>query len=71
MARTIGQTCRVTGIVQNLDDGRVLLVVEGAQPEIEGFLTRVDDEMGRYIRDRKVTTGPATGEFHDFHIRAS
>ena len=59
----------VTGYVQNLPDGQVLVVAEGRPDELDGFLDRLNTEMAPYIRDAHVTTGPASGEFDSFDVR--
>jgi acylphosphatase len=56
------------GFVRNLDDGRVQMVVEGRADEIDGFLKRLRDEMGRYIQDVAVSTSEASGKFERFEI---
>jgi acylphosphatase len=60
----------VTGYVQNLSDGRVLLVAEGGQDDLDRFLAAVGAEMGRHIDEVQVNILPATGEFTQFAIRA-
>lgn len=67
--RNIASRYAVTGFVQNLHDGRVLLVVEGAGHEIDGLLGDLRAEMRNYIRGEQATTSAATGEFNDFAIR--
>jgi len=70
--QTTSETARrfaVTGFVENLSDGRVRAVVEGAAAEIERFLEGVEAELERYIGGRQRSTDAATGEFSDFHIR--
>jgi acylphosphatase len=67
-ARSIAQRYEVAGTVQNLDDGRVLLIAEGALAELDRFLADVSETMGRFIHDTKVATSPATGEFTTFSI---
>ena len=49
----------VTGFVENLPDGRVLLVTEGESHEIDGFLAAFADRMVGFIRkiDRNDVTG--------------
>ena len=59
----------VRGFVQNLHDGRVLLVVEGARRSLETFIDAVQAEMERYIVDTQTTVLPATGEFTRFEVR--
>jgi len=44
------------------------MVVEGRADEIDGFLKRLRDEMGRYIQDVDVSTSVASGEFEQFEI---
>jgi acylphosphatase len=67
-ARTVAQRYDVSGFVRNLDDGRVQVVVEGRADEIDGFLKRLADEMGRYIRHVDVSASSANGEFERFEI---
>ena len=59
----------VEGFVQNLDDGRVLVVAEGEPGELDRFFARLQDEMAHNIRQTQVTPGPATGEFVGFGVR--
>jgi acylphosphatase len=59
----------VSGYVRNLSDGRVELVLEGDDSEIEKVLAGIDEQMGRYIKDVKISQSPATGEFGQFSIR--
>lgn len=63
-----GRFC-VDGFVQNLDDGRVLLVVEGECQELQRFIDAVSAEMDRYIADVQSVRTAATGEFVDFSLR--
>lgn len=67
--RSVARDFPVTGYVRNTRDGRVELVIEGPPDEVDGFIRAVQAEMGGYIRDPQVETGPATGEFPDFRIR--
>jgi len=65
----IAQRHDVTGTVENLPDGRVRLVAEGEQPELDAFLRDVQQAMARYIQNTTTDTDNATGEFPDFHIK--
>jgi acylphosphatase len=55
----------VTGYVQNLPDGRVLLVTEGEREQVQGLVDAVRQEMGRYINNATVKESDATCEFGD------
>jgi acylphosphatase len=59
----------VAGYVQNLPDGRVLVVAEGRPDELDRFLDRMKAEMASYIRDAHIATHAASGEFEDFEVR--
>jgi acylphosphatase len=59
----------VTGIVRNLPDGRVELIAEGAQEELEAFQKGIREAgLGHFIADEKVAWGDATNEFRGFDI---
>lgn len=40
----------VTGVVENLDDGRVHLVAEGAPAQTEAFLAEIRNELGHFVK---------------------
>jgi acylphosphatase len=67
-ARAVAQPFEVAGFVRNMDDGRVQIVAEGIAEEIDAFLKRLADEMGRHIRRVDVSTSEASGEFDRFEI---
>ena len=59
----------VTGIIRNLSDGRVELVAEGTQEELEAFRRAIQDsEIGRFIRNEETAWNAVTGEFRGFEI---
>jgi acylphosphatase len=59
----------VAGVVRNLPDGRVELVVEGDRSELEAFRRAVQDsEVGGLVRNEEATWGAATGEFRGYEI---
>jgi acylphosphatase len=66
--RSIATQLPVVGWVRNLPDGRVQLVVEGSPEVIDKLLTRVEAELGRYIRGKEVAVRAATGEFSSFDV---
>jgi acylphosphatase len=59
----------VTGYVQNLPDGTVLLVAEGPPGEASSLLRSLRERMGRYIDTVDLRRGEASGEFSRFEIR--
>lgn len=59
----------VRGFVRNLPDGRVELVMEGPDFEMERLMEDIKDRMSGYIHDVVVQESPATGEFQRFSIR--
>jgi acylphosphatase len=59
----------VRGYVKNLNDGRVELVMEGPEPEMDRLASAVSQKMNYYISKVDLKEYPATGEFDLFHIR--
>ncbi|MSU60989.1 MAG: acylphosphatase [Pedosphaera sp.] len=67
--KSVATGFEVTGAVRNLPDGRVELLAEGAQDELEAFKLAIGDSgVGRLIRQEDVSWGEATGEFRGFAI---
>ncbi len=67
-ACNIASKFRVTGFVRNLSDGRVELVVEGREFDLDRFQTAVEEAMCGRVTDAAVTDGAATREFKKFVI---
>jgi acylphosphatase len=67
--KNIAMQFDVSGYVRNLPDGRVELVLEGPQQEIQQMIQAVSDKMSDYIRNVDTSIAPATGEFSHFHIK--
>ncbi|OPX24661.1 MAG: hypothetical protein B1H04_01695 [Planctomycetales bacterium 4484_123] len=59
----------VTGYVKNLPDGRVELLVEGEEQEIDAFLAELQERMRGYIRQVTEQRGPASGRYTAFQVR--
>jgi acylphosphatase len=68
-ARYVAAGHQVTGYVRNLADGRVELVMEGPDTEMDAVLKRIDAELGGNISRTTCDTNAATGEFEGFEIR--
>jgi acylphosphatase len=68
-ARHVANGRQVTGFVRNLADGRVELVMEGADEEMDAVVEGIQAELGRNISRTTCDRGPATGEFQGFGIR--
>ncbi len=68
-ARQIATRFDVAGYVQNLSDGRVLLIAEGRAETLDRFLAAIGAEMDRHIRDTETETSAASGEFSRFEVR--
>ena len=59
----------VSGCVQNLPDGRVLLEVEGSLGEVRGFVAAVQERMVSYIRKSELTETSRAAQFRGFSMR--
>ncbi|MEM7673668.1 MAG: acylphosphatase [Verrucomicrobiota bacterium] len=49
--RQIATEFEVSGTVQNLADGRVHLIAEGDEREVEPFIGEISDQMRSYIHE--------------------
>lgn len=67
--KNIALQFNVGGYVRNLPDGRVELVMEGPETECGDLIAGVRQRMAGFIRDIKMDSAPATGEFDQFYIR--
>jgi acylphosphatase len=59
----------VQGYVRNLPDGRVELLMEGPDEEMDSLVEEVNRKMSCYIKAIDQTVAGATGEFDQFAIR--
>lgn len=59
----------LTGFVKNLFDGRVEVVAEGNEKQLNSFLNELRDYFGRYIFNEEKQWLEPTGEFDSFGIR--
>lgn len=68
-ARTVAAGFEITGTVRNLPDGRVELVAEGDDAELDAFRAAMRGAvLAGFIRDESVEWGDAQNEFHGFEI---
>ena len=67
--QNIAQQYNIHGYVRNLSDGRVELLMEGSEPEMDQIAQRIAEKMAGFIKDVTTQTAPATGEFQQFAIR--
>jgi acylphosphatase len=68
-ARGLAERYGVDGYVENLPDGRVLLVVEGTPSKLDRLIEAIATEMERFIRHTQTDVLPAGGEFTGFQVR--
>ncbi|QOV88950.1 acylphosphatase [Humisphaera borealis] len=68
-ARNIALQYDVRGYVRNLPDGRVELVLEGSEPQIDRVVEELRRKMSCFVRGVTMQNAPATGEFDQFSIR--
>ncbi|HWB53581.1 MAG TPA: acylphosphatase [Tepidisphaeraceae bacterium] len=59
----------IAGYVRNLPDGRVELLMEGVDSDLDKIAQRVAEKMAGFIQGTTIQTAPATGEFEQFTIR--
>lgn len=65
----IVQQHNIHGYVRNLPDGRVELVMEGDEREMEDVVKDVSRKLSCFVRSIESQIQPATGEFDEFFIR--
>jgi acylphosphatase len=65
----IAREFEVAGFVRNLVDGRVQLEAEGSKPDIDAFVTAVQDRMHGYIRKVERNSSRRTPQFSGFVIK--
>jgi acylphosphatase len=67
--QNLAQQFAVTGYVRNTPDGRVELVMEGDDAQMQQLIEAINTKMHTYIRGQTGDVTDATGEFRNFSIR--
>ncbi len=67
-AEAVASRFSVTGFVRNLRDGRVELVAEGTEAQLDRLQTAVEQALQANIRETNAADTAATGEFSSFRI---
>jgi len=67
--RLVARNYSVTGFVQNLADGTVRLVIEGAIEEMNELLAAIKEQMADAIQDICTRREDPRGEFQGFEVR--
>ena len=67
-AERLAASLGLTGWVKNLPDGRVEIVCEGSELDVEAFMVKISDVFKIYIRSIDVDRSEATGEFETFEV---
>ncbi len=65
----VAKEFEVTGYVQNLPDGRVLVEAQGLREELQAFITAVEERMHGYIRKTEPAFRLGPRAFTGFTIR--
>ncbi len=68
-AHNIALQHNVNGYVRNLPDGRVEMVVEGPDSEIDEVLTSLQGRLNGFIRHVDQEMQSPTGEYNQFYIK--
>jgi len=66
--RDFAKRMGISGWVRNLSDGRVELLAESSEENIEEFLKNIEEAFAGYIRDRQIDRGGTHGGITDFRI---
>jgi acylphosphatase len=67
--KSVAAGFEVNGVVRNLPDGRVELVAEGTQEELDAFRQAVRDSgLEHFIRNEEISWGESQGQLRGFQI---
>ena len=68
-ALQVAKGFEVSGFVQNLPDGRVLLEAEGTAAEVREFIAAVQERMEGYVRKAEQAEAKRAAQYAGFSIR--
>ena len=68
-AMRISQNHQVSGYVRNMMDGRVEMVAQGQEAEVERFIDELAEVMGGCVRKVQVQDEECAGKLVGFDIR--
>jgi acylphosphatase len=69
MAQSVASSLGIAGWVKNLSDGRVEMVCEGKEPDLNKFLDRLKDLFNLYIKDVQIEQEDSSGKLEGFGIK--
>jgi len=68
-AQDIAMSLGLTGWVKNLEDGRVEIVAEGKEKDLNEFLDKISKgQLSRYIKNAELSWEKPTMEFDNFDV---
>lgn len=65
----VAREFEVAGYVENLPDGRVRIEAEGAEKELDAFVSTVEERMRHFIRKTHRSVHVRTSQFTGFGIK--
>jgi acylphosphatase len=67
-AREIARQYNVTGLVRNLPDGTVEMLIQGPAPEIDNCIREIQDSFEGHIRNTQIEEAPYNPRYTDFRV---
>ena len=66
--RRLASVLSLKGWVRNLSDGRVEILAEGSQEDIDELMEKISQDFQGYIKDKSVDYTDQESPFSDFQI---